>query len=143
MPRKYPDNVLVLNLHRKWFDMIHSEEKIEEYREITPYWLRRLFWWDNHICGWDYTSEEVCFDILFNCNAVKDGMTSEEFFGLKPKEFNQVHFDNGMKPDNIRPQMDCNISHISIGYGQEKWGAEPGKLYFIIHLNGVVYSKNV
>lgn len=33
---------LHLNLHRKWFDMIKSGEKTEEYREITPYWMNRL-----------------------------------------------------------------------------------------------------
>ena len=30
--------VLHLVLKRKWYDMIASGEKIEEYREIKPYW---------------------------------------------------------------------------------------------------------
>ena len=34
--------VLHLTLKRKWFDMILSGEKKEEYREIKPYWHRRL-----------------------------------------------------------------------------------------------------
>lgn len=34
---------LHLNLKRKWFDMILSGEKDEEYREITPYWKKRFF----------------------------------------------------------------------------------------------------
>ena len=34
--------ILHLTLHRKWFDMIVSGEKKEEYREIKPYWDRRL-----------------------------------------------------------------------------------------------------
>ena len=33
---------LHLNLHKKWFDMILSGEKKEEYREITEYWKKRL-----------------------------------------------------------------------------------------------------
>jgi hypothetical protein len=33
---------LHLNLTKKWFDMILSGEKKEEYREITDYWIRRL-----------------------------------------------------------------------------------------------------
>lgn len=36
-------STLHLNLHRKWFDMIASTEKKEEYREIKPYWTNRLF----------------------------------------------------------------------------------------------------
>ena len=35
-------NVLHLNLKRKWFDMIASGEKQEEYREIKPHWIKRL-----------------------------------------------------------------------------------------------------
>ena len=34
---------LHLNLKRKWFDMIKSGEKMEEYREMKPYWHDRLF----------------------------------------------------------------------------------------------------
>lgn len=35
--------VLHLTLKKKWFDMILSGEKTEEYREIKPYWMKRLF----------------------------------------------------------------------------------------------------
>lgn len=34
--------VLHLTLKRRWFDMIASGEKKEEYREIKPYWGKRL-----------------------------------------------------------------------------------------------------
>jgi len=30
-------------LKKKWFDMELSGEKLEEYREITPYWEKRLY----------------------------------------------------------------------------------------------------
>ena len=33
---------LHLNLKKQWFDMISSGEKKEEYREIKPYWEKRL-----------------------------------------------------------------------------------------------------
>lgn len=36
------DNTLVLVLKKKWFDMIDSGIKKEEYREIKDYWIRRL-----------------------------------------------------------------------------------------------------
>lgn len=35
-------NILHLTLKKKWFDMIASGEKREEYREIKPYWSKRL-----------------------------------------------------------------------------------------------------
>lgn len=34
---------LHLNLKKKWFDMILSSEKKEEYREIKPFWENRFF----------------------------------------------------------------------------------------------------
>ncbi len=34
--------ILHLTLKKKWFDMIRSGIKIEEYREIKPYWNKRL-----------------------------------------------------------------------------------------------------
>jgi len=35
-------NTLHLTLKKKWFDMILSGEKKEEYREIKNYWAARL-----------------------------------------------------------------------------------------------------
>ena len=34
--------VLTLTVSKQWFDMIVADEKIEEYREIKPYWIKRL-----------------------------------------------------------------------------------------------------
>lgn len=34
--------ILHLTLKKKWFDMILSGIKKEEYREIKPYWIKRL-----------------------------------------------------------------------------------------------------
>jgi hypothetical protein len=34
--------MLVLTIKKKWFDMILSGEKKEEYREINPYWRKRI-----------------------------------------------------------------------------------------------------
>ena len=35
-------NILHLTLKKKWFDMILAGVKPEEYREIKPYWNKRL-----------------------------------------------------------------------------------------------------
>lgn len=34
--------MLTLPIKKKWFDMILSGEKKEEYRAITPYWTKRF-----------------------------------------------------------------------------------------------------
>lgn len=35
--------VLKLTINKEWFSRILSGEKTEEYREIKPYWVARLF----------------------------------------------------------------------------------------------------
>ena len=40
-------SILHLTLKRKWFDMVASGEKKEEYREIKPYWNKRI-WYKRH-----------------------------------------------------------------------------------------------
>jgi len=39
-------NKLHLNLKKKWFDMILSGEKTEEYRECSKYWCHRFLKYD-------------------------------------------------------------------------------------------------
>lgn len=37
------EKILYLPLKKKWYEMIESGEKPEEYREDKPYWRRRLY----------------------------------------------------------------------------------------------------
>ena len=39
---KQSHDTITLTLHKKWFDLIFSGEKKEEYREVKPYWIRRF-----------------------------------------------------------------------------------------------------
>ena len=44
-PCTCPDHkmkILHLTLKKKWFDLIASGEKVLEYRELKPYWAKRL-----------------------------------------------------------------------------------------------------
>ena len=47
--------VLTLTVRKQWFDMIVAGEKTEEYREIKPYWIKRLT-----------TNCEVAYDVEKN-----------------------------------------------------------------------------
>jgi hypothetical protein len=43
--RPVPENrrpVLVLHVEKKWFDQIQNGSKVWEYREIKPYWTKRI-----------------------------------------------------------------------------------------------------
>lgn len=53
-------NVLNLNVYRIWFDKIATGEKRIEYRDVTPYWRKRI---ENR----DY--EEIRFTNGYRANA--------------------------------------------------------------------------
>lgn len=98
---------LTLPLKRKWFDMIRSGFKTEEYRDLNDFWAKRLT--ENPVITKDY---------------IKPG---------KPKKFDSVVFTCGYpkKTDNSR-RMELKNPKIRIGEGRPEWGAEPGKMYFVI-----------
>ena len=83
---------LHLFLKSKWYDMIASGKKKEEYRTITPYWTKRI--WEKApqvsdvIFHRGYTNETVCFA----------------------------------------------VNRIVRRIGLQEWGAEPGKVYYVIQL---------
>ena len=52
--------MLVLPIKKKWFDMIKSGEKKEEYREIKPYWFTRF---KNNLMIYEYDWLGDCVEI--------------------------------------------------------------------------------
>lgn len=107
---------LTLSLKKKWFDMIASGEKKEEYREISPYWIKRLLQ-----CGF-----------LCSVNCVLMG---EACRYLKYTSFDTAVFTLGYpKKDDMTRRIAFKIEDIEISEGKEEWGAEAGTVYFVIKL---------
>jgi hypothetical protein len=120
--------VLHLTLKKKWFDMIASGEKKEEYREIKAFWSTRLLYkipvpWGGFLSAWRDIIEE---DYEFKAWS--------KFTGNAPvfEKFEAVMFRNGYRKDS--PSMTFNLRLICIQDGKSEWGAEPGKKYFVIKL---------
>ena len=110
-------NVLHLTLKKKWFDMIASGEKKEEYRECKPYWIHRLTWHEYH------------------------HLTINELEKFSPKQvpfkttfYDVIKFRNGYSSD--APFILCDLLEISIGNGKYKWGATDK--CFIIKLGKII-----
>ncbi len=142
--------ILKLTLKKKWFDLILSGDKKEEYREIKPYWVRRLFQHyeifnvlgNNCIeCKHRTTGEHnvlVCgidkkerFGDEYNCNL---GM-----FKWKDSYFNQfdaIQFTNGYSATSPTFLIECK--GIEIAKGKTHWGAEPHEKYFVIKLGEII-----
>ena len=107
-------NVLHLTLKKKWFDMIASGEKKEEYREIKEYWKNRLM-----IA--DYVSR----------NSTTSYKQHTEFI-----HFDAVEFKNGYASNSPAVLIECK--GIEVRYGVPDWGAEPWKDYFVIKLGNIL-----
>jgi hypothetical protein len=108
--KNYKMKVLHLTLKKKWFDMIASGEKKEEYREIKMYWATRL---QNGFVSTYGIDRSACPDW---------------------KEYDYIHFKNGYN----RPRtMNVEFKGVEIGYGHEKWGGGY-KEVFVIKLGEII-----
>lgn len=92
---------LKLVLTYEYYDMIDSGEKLEEYRNLTQFYRRRLE------TGW-----------------------SEPY--LRWRKYDVITFYRGYAKD--RKTMSFKYGGCRVGTGQEKWGAKPGKEYYVIKL---------
>jgi len=108
--------ILHLTLKKKWFDMIASGEKKEEYRELKDYWQNRLQHFD--------IVERNCFSAFKNYT---------EF-----KHFDIIRFTNGYGKN--APSFDIECKGISIGPGNPAWGGSD--LQFVISLGDIVSEVN-
>lgn len=120
-------NTLHLSLKAKWYDMIESGEKPEEYREKKPYWITRLIERRYMVDGHHQVEEritteeaqEICkegLDIRGNCLFLRD--------------YKKVCFSYGY----TKRRMTWEIESICIGYGNPEWGAPKDEEVFIIKL---------
>ena len=105
--------MLTLSIKKKCFDMIKSGEKLEEYREIKPYYDSRFKKYC-HMSSRDVMENYIpdnCIDIIFR---------------------------NGYSKSS--PSIKCNCS-VWCAEGKEEWGAEPGKLYYVLRILNVEEVK--
>lgn len=115
----YPNQTLTLPLKKKWFEMIKSGEKKEEYREVSDYWVRRFI----------AVTEERYFnkDRTYNLDAIK----SEKYHPFK--YYSKVEFTLGYpKKDDTSRRLVFGNPKIEIRTGKPEWGAEKDKKYFVI-----------
>jgi len=104
-------NILPLTIKKKWFDMILSGEKKEEYRDIKPFYDSRL----SNALGYPTHIIQTVFK----------KQKSEPFL---------VKFINGYSKNSPSFVVECRLS---IGTGKEEWGAEKDALYYILHIEKI------
>ena len=98
---------LTLPLKKKWFDLIKAGIKKEEYREIKQHYISRF------------------------CEQLKSRIFYPGESGVKI--FDRLVFTLGYpKAGDKERRLEFKNPKIRIGEGRPEWGAEPGKLYFVI-----------
>lgn len=108
--------------------MTKSGIKTEDYREITPYWVKRLIKESYlRICSND---EDLVDYILLN----KDVNFMLKYHS-KNFEANIMTLGYPKKGDTERI-LKLEHKGIEIRSGNPEWGAEPDKLYFVIKHGG-------
>lgn len=111
--------VLHLTLKKKWFDMIASGEKKEEYREMKPYWATRFANMHKGAIGGDFMDTHKPNAYIF-------------------KYFDTVTAKNGYSKG--APKISWEHKGFRIGEGRPEWGAEEGKFYFILEIGELLNS---
>lgn len=106
--------VLTLTVSKQWFDMIADGEKDEEYREIKPYWVRRILDMSRAKVGADTISLALQYDVIRD---------RKDIFKEHGKALTHVLFINGYRKDS--PRIEKEIESISIG--KPKKGLCPDK----------------
>ena len=128
------EKTLHINLFIKWFDLTHKGIKLEDYRELTPYWFERLVF--DHKKLFKYYTGHNWEDNIYREEGVLH-ICSKKQSTIAFKPFDTTTISNGYKTD--RPQFVVEHKGIEIGTGKSKWGAIKGRIYFIIkHGDGVV-----
>ena len=108
--------VLTLIVSKQWFDMIIAGEKTEEYREIKPYWVVRLFQNNSNIVD----VRNFASALAGRTDLLKKYIDAQR---IVLKQYTHVIFINGYRKDSSR--IEKEIESISIG--KPKKGLCPDK----------------
>lgn len=118
--------ILDLPLKAKWYDMIESGIKTEEYREIKEFWIKRLLWIHKYI------DDPVEWSEFVNELRHPTNYTRDELFKSQLAEFayyTHVRFRYGY----TKRTMLFKLGNISIGVVYAALGA-PEEEVFILKL---------
>ena len=84
--------VLTLTVNKQWFDMIVTGKKTEEYREIKPYWIKRL---------------------TTNCEVLYDVAAETHYGEVLYRPYTHILFINGYRKNS--PRIEKEFKSITIG----------------------------
>ena len=116
--------MLILTIKKKWFDMILSGEKKEEYREIKEYYETRF----QNLFGAITIYPSSIFSHRSKYELLQGEAVPEE---IRKDSVQEIIFRNGYSKDSKAIKARCRLR---IGEGKSEWGAEPDKQYYILEI---------
>jgi hypothetical protein len=116
--------MLTLPIQKKWYDMILSGEKKEEYREIKEYYESRF----QNLFGAVTIYPSSIFSDRSEYELLQGEAVPEE---IKKEGIQEIIFRNGYSKNSKEIKARCRLR---IGKGRPQWGASPDKQYYILEI---------
>lgn len=116
--------MLTLPIQKRWFDMILSGEKKEEYREIKEYYETRF----QNLFGAVTIYPSSIFSDRSEYELLQGEAVPEE---IRKDSMQEIIFRNGYSKDSKAIKARCKLR---IGKGRPEWGALPDKQYYILEI---------
>lgn len=122
--------MLILPIKKRWFDMILSGEKKEEYRDIKEYYETRF----QNLFG------AITIHLLYPPDNFLDRSEYELLQGeavpeeIRKEGIQEIIFRNGYSKNSKEIKARCRLK---IGKGRPEWGAELNKQYYILEILNV------
>lgn len=116
--------MLTLPIQKRWFDMILSGEKKEEYREIKEYYETRF----QNLFGAVTIYPSSIFSDRSEYELLQGEAVPEE---IRKDSVQEIIFRNGYSKDSKAIKARCRLR---TGKGRPEWGALPDKQYYILEI---------
>ena len=119
--------MLTLPIQKKWYDMILSGEKKEEYREIKEYYETRF----QNLFGAITIYPSSIFSDRSEYELLQGEAVPEE---IRKDRVQEIIFRNGYSKNSKAIKARCRLW---IGKGRPKWGALPDKQCYVLEILNV------
>lgn len=116
--------MLTLPIQKRWFDMILSGEKKEEYRDIKEYYETRF----QNLFGAITIYPSSIFSDRSKYELLQGEAVPEK---IRKDSVQEIIFRNGYSKDSKAIKARCRLR---IGKGRPQWGATPDKQYYILEI---------
>lgn len=119
--------MLTLPIQKKWYDMILSGAKKEEYREIKEYYETRF----QNLFGAVTIYLSSIFSDRSEYKLLQGEAVPEE---IRKDSIQEIIFRNGYSKNSKAIKARCRLR---IGKGKIEWGASPDRQYYILEIVNV------